>query len=412
LSIFISVASYRDPELTHTISDCLAHARFPDHIYFGICWQHDAKENSLSQVNGPQFRIIDCNWRLSRGACWARAEIMKLWNGEEYFLQIDSHHRFVQDWDEKLIRIAGLTGSGKPIITTYCPNYDPVAMPDPRSEPGQIYFDYFTDDGIPLFKGGAFSDENQAGRPIRARFVSAAFLFAPGSFVEEVPYDPDLYFHGEEIMLAVRSYTWGYDLFHPAQVLLWHEYTRQYQRKHWDDHEGAKGKVVWHELDGRSTRKVSQFLRKPFVGKFGCGLHRSFSEYERYAGIDLRRNKVQTYTVEGHEPPNPKLVPEWYEERRTWNVRIELEVSQLQPKAIKNVEFWYVGFHDADGKELYRQDAPVEELACKTANGVRRIVIERQFRSVRTPKSWTVWPFSRTGGWLEKVDGLITELQA
>lgn len=408
MSIFISIASYRDPELVHTISDCLIKARFPDEIHFCICWQHHAKDTSLSRMSDPRFRIIDCDWSLSRGACWARAEIMKLWSGEEYFLQIDSHHRFVQDWDEKLIRIAGLTGSRKPIITTYGPSYHPGETPDPRSEPGQMYFDHFTDDGIPLFKGGAFDGENEAKRPVRARFISAHFLFTLGSFVKEVSYDPDLYFHGEEIMLAVRSYTWGYDLFHPPEVLLWHEYTRGYRRKHWDDHEGAKGKVAWYQRDGRSTRKVGQFLKKPFVGKFGCGSHRTFSEYERYAGIDLRRSKVQTYTVEGHEPPSPEPAPEWYEDRRTWNVRIELEVGRLKLAAIKNVEFWYVGFHDADGKELYRQDAPADELARKIGKGVKRIVIERQFQSARPPKSWTVWPFSRIGGWLDKVDGPIT----
>ena len=41
-----------------------------------------------------------------------------------------------------------------------------------------------------------------------------------------VPYDPTLYFLGEEITLAVRAYTHGYDLFHPSETIVWHEYTR------------------------------------------------------------------------------------------------------------------------------------------------------------------------------------------
>ena len=48
-----------------------------------------------------------------------------------------------------------------------------------------------------------------------------------GQWCIEVPYDPDYYFHGEEISLAVRSYTWGYDLFHPHKIIAWHEYTRK-----------------------------------------------------------------------------------------------------------------------------------------------------------------------------------------
>ena len=68
-----------------------------------------------------------------------------------------------------------------------------------------------------------------------ARFYSAHFCFAPGSFCLEVPHDPNYYFHGEEISVAVRAYTWGYDLFHPHKIICWHEYTRKNRTKQWDD---------------------------------------------------------------------------------------------------------------------------------------------------------------------------------
>ena len=67
--------------------------------------------------------------------------------------------------------------------------------------------------------------------------MSAHFLFAPGKFVEDVPYDPELYFHGEEISLALRAFTHGYDLFHPSQHILWHFYSRAEHAKHWSDHQ-------------------------------------------------------------------------------------------------------------------------------------------------------------------------------
>ena len=56
-------------------------------------------------------------------------------------------------------------------------------------------------------------------------------------FCEEVPHDPDYYFHGEEISIAVRAFTHGYDLFHPHKVVCWHEYTREGRDKHWEDHD-------------------------------------------------------------------------------------------------------------------------------------------------------------------------------
>jgi Glycosyltransferase (GlcNAc) len=48
-----------------------------------------------------------------------RAEVMKLWRGEQWFLQVDSHCRFAAGWDDKLIRMAGQTGSPKPVLSTY-----------------------------------------------------------------------------------------------------------------------------------------------------------------------------------------------------------------------------------------------------------------------------------------------------
>ena len=34
----------------------------------------------------------------AKGPCYARALAQTLWEGEDYFLQIDSHMRFVEHW--------------------------------------------------------------------------------------------------------------------------------------------------------------------------------------------------------------------------------------------------------------------------------------------------------------------------
>ncbi len=105
MSIFVSIAAYRDPELVPTIRDCLNRARHPDDLRFGICWQHADDEAMPPEFADPRMRVIDVPWHESRGACWARSEIMQLWDGEDFFLQLDSHHRFVQDWDALLLSL-------------------------------------------------------------------------------------------------------------------------------------------------------------------------------------------------------------------------------------------------------------------------------------------------------------------
>ena len=408
MSIFISIASYRDPQLIPTIMDCLAKARRPDDLRFGVCWQHGPDEPELPFADDSRFRILDVDWRESRGACWARAEIMRLWQGEDFFLQLDSHHRFAADWDVKLLHHLECTGSPKPILTAYTTPYTP-GEPEPfESEPLQMNFDRFTEEAIVLFRPGAIPNWQDLNRPVRARFLSAHFFFTTSEFIKEVPYDPELYFIGEEITLTIRAFTHGYDLFHPPEVLVYHEYTREGRTKHWDDHVKAQGvELEWHQRDASSKEKVKRFLAEPFVGEFGCGTARTFDEYETYAGLSFRHRQVQDYTRRGEEPPNPPAPAGWAEQIRAYLVPIELDRAALEPEACADPMFWYVGFHDADGLELYRRDADAKELRELLAGKPSRIVIEREFSSNREPVSWTVWPVSRSGVWLQKREGRI-----
>ena len=100
--IFISIASYRDPELIPTIEDCIANAKLPNNLVFGICRQFHPKDkfdNLKKYKNDPRFKIIDVPHDKAPGVCWARSEIQKLYDDEEFHLQIDSHHRFAKHWD-------------------------------------------------------------------------------------------------------------------------------------------------------------------------------------------------------------------------------------------------------------------------------------------------------------------------
>jgi hypothetical protein len=405
MSIFVSIAAYRDPELEPTLRDCIARARHPDALRFGICWQHGDDEAVPSAFADPRLRVIDVPWRKSRGACWARAEVMKLWQNEDFFLQIDSHHRFVQDWDVRLLAHMDRCGAAKPLMTSYGAPFDPGAPPPP-GEPMQMDFDRFTEDGIPLFRPRVIPDWQALNRPLRARFVSGHFLFSPGSFVTEVPYDPELYFHGEEITLSIRAFTHGYALFHPPEHILWHEYTRLNRTKHWDDHVRAHGVArEWHECDAASRAKVRRFLAGDDGGTFGCGAARSFAEYEAYAGLSFRYKVAQDSTLRGAEPPNPPAQSNWPTALREWRVRIVLDRAALPAAALAEPRFWYVGFHDADNAEMYREDVTPGELQILLA--MPDIVIERRFRSARQPTTWTVWPVDHGGEWQEKTVATI-----
>jgi len=279
-------------------------------LRFCICWQHAGDEQLPGWLTGEQFTVIDVPWQHSRGACWARSVIMDLWDGEDWYLQLDSHHRFAPGWDTRLLEQAAATGSPKPIVSAFPPAFTPGRAPD--SGPLLTGFDRFDEDGIPLPIGLPCNGWQTGSTPRRSRFLSAAFLFAPGQFVEDVPYDPELYFHGEEAMLTLRAFTHGYDLHQPSDALLWHDYSRAGRRTHWEDHVCDRGVAVeWHERDAASRARIRRFLAEPFVGHYGLGAERTLAEYEAYAGISLRYRRAQEYTLRQLEPPNPPAAPDW-----------------------------------------------------------------------------------------------------
>jgi hypothetical protein len=405
-TIFISIAAYRDPELLPTVRDCLAKARFPERLRFGICWQHEDNEPRPSLFDDRRFQVLPIHWRDSKGACWARASLMGLLQGETWFLQLDSHHRFAADWDVKLLDEAASTGSLKPVLTTYAASFLPGDDGSMSDEPLQMNFDRFTDDGIILFRPGVIPDWRDRTTPVPARFISAHFLFAPASFVRDVPYDPELYFLGEEITLTVRAFTHGYDLFHPLQPIVWHEYTRSYRAKHWNDHTAENGIVhEWHQRDAVSREKIGKFLHDPHTGAFGCGTARTFADYQAYAGFDFRLRRAQEHTRANLPPPNHPAPSDWAQRIADHRIRIAVDPQVLPPAALQDPMFWYVGLFDKADREIFRQDADEPELCRLLGGDPASITLARDFESCNTPTTWAIWPYSKSSGWLEKVTG-------
>jgi hypothetical protein len=407
--IFVSIAAYRDPQLVPTIEDCLRKADAPARLRFGICWQHGSEETPLPYQDDDRFRILDVPWQDSQGACWARAEVMKLWRGEAWFLQVDSHCRFAGGWDARLVAMAQQTGSPKPILSTYATPFEPGPQEVLQGAPLQMALQGFTAEGIPHMRPLAIRDWQSLDRPLRARFLSAGFLFAPGGFVREVPYDPELYFLGEEAAMSLRAFTHGYDLFHPCETIVWHDYVRRDAVKHWDDHtEASKTAAAWGERDLRSKAKIGKLLAGEEVGAFGLGSARSRQDFEEYAGLSFRLRRAQDYTSRSEEPPNPKLGANWAEEIYSWLIRIRLKRGDFPMNGWDDFSFWYIGVHDEFGNEIYRRDLSLAEIAALPLD-LPEFVLVCELQSGSIPAAWIVWPVSRSLGWLRKIEGKFAD---
>ena len=405
-NIFVSIASYCDSQLEPTIQDLLRKADNPERLRFGICWQHSQRETLSALTQDSRFCILDVSAADSKGACWARSEAMKLWAGEAWFLQVDSHCRFARSWDSKLIHMMAQTGSDKPILSTYANSFRVSEGNGALSEqlvgtPQQIAFAKFEADGIPSFKPAPLPERQDTNRPVRARFLAGGFLFAQGMFVLEVPYDPHLYFLGEEISMSLRAFTQGYDLFHPTECVVWHDYIRSYAIRHWEEHGSEREATSWKSLEARSRERLKLLLSgdvRRWHGAFGLGECRSREQYEAYAGLSFAKHKIQDYTTLALEPPNPLLESDWTDRIHTWLVRMTLITRVIPLTLLADAESWVVRIHDEQTREMHRHDFTSADLSRLTGDE-DRIVLVVELQSGRVPYYWTLLPFNSTTGW-------------
>jgi hypothetical protein len=357
---------------------------------------------------------------------------MKLWSGEQWFLQIDSHCRFVQSWDTKLIRMMSQTQSPKPILSTYANAFTPRELGSNSREllpgpPHLIAIETFNDLGLPVLKPIPIPNLASHNRPVAARFLAAGFIFASGSFVEEVPYDPELYFFGEEISMTIRAFTSGYDLFHPIEDVAWHDYVRAYATRHWDDHGQPAAAAVtkttlaadesaWGELDRFSRQKVHRMLcgdasqsgeSLELQDHFGLGSIRTREEYEQYAGISFKLRKLQDYTRLALDPPNPPCDADWPDRIYTWMVRVVVKVVTLVPVALGDLTFLIITIQHEQRREIRRHDFQRKEMAIDDSES--EIVLVCEIQSGIIPAFWTAQPFSRSRGWGSKLVGPLDE---
>lgn len=285
--IFVQIASYCDRDLANTVRSALLNASRPERLRFGICHQFDdATRGILDEWSGDSRFLIDAVVASeSLGACWARARTQRLWQGEEFTMQVDAHMRFAQGWDSSYLRMLGMIESDRPLISNYPAAFriesDGSEVRAPATRPYQLVA--IVDDPKRRFRLRSEVAQH-SDRPRRNPFIGACNFFTVGRFCADIPYDPDVYFIGEEISLSVRAYTHGYDTHYPNESVLWHWYHHS-SRLHWSDHRD-------HGIRDETTRKR---LRRLFeeddraFGQFGLGRRRTVADFEHLAGFSLAK---------------------------------------------------------------------------------------------------------------------------
>ena len=296
MNIFISIASYRDPELQWTIKSAIENANNPDNLYFGVV--HQGVDSELFDIQEiKNISIIKMHPKEARGAGYARAKAMELYSGQEYFLQVDSHTRFVPGWDaiciDQLNRAKNISGHSKVILSYFPAPFEPernggmfLVKNNPKIK------DYPTRQKISLNKRKQWTAERFEFKdklkenPELSETVLGGFMFSDGSIINEVPYDPEISFFGEEICFAMRSWTRGWDIYSPSKNIVYHFYSRGGYNKIWKDR-NLRG-ISWKELEEISYSKQKRILCGEETGIFGAGSVRSLEAYEMFTNTNFK----------------------------------------------------------------------------------------------------------------------------
>ncbi len=302
--IFVSIAAYCDPLLQFTVNNAWTSASHPERLHFGIVDQSPpAQRLALPEKARQHIRYVHIHPQDTRGACWARALAMNLHEGEEWFLQIDSHMLFERGWDERLIASAKQCQAINPrcIVSSY-PNafeiIDNKPVPKPATHKVLAHVlkagaEFEADHPVLNFQ--AVPVEQDA--PVRGYHLGAGCLFARGDFPQVLPYDPHLYFHGEEQTLAARAFTHGWDIFHVSGLPIYHLYNLGEATKlrplHWSEEHDKERQQRWWERDKAAKARVRRLLCDgDDLGVYGLGRERTLDEYAVFSGLDYRQRQI------------------------------------------------------------------------------------------------------------------------
>ena len=293
-SIFIQIAAYHDYELSRTILDSIKKSSGENSINFGVHLCYYQNNNiKIPDLPNVKYEVSKAPENIGLGV--GRLIAHSFYAGEDYYFQIDSHSRFDQDWDKKLIswvKEYQNAGFEKPLITNYPKNYSYEDMKVKLENSTTITvisfhenIKQFQEIMVPTQTAMGTSKEN-----IFSKSVSGGCVFTLGSFIKP---NPKIAFYGEEIFIAARAYTNGFDLLVPKETFMYHLYynhdapSKNLRRIVWEDFPKE-----FKEIDIESKKQIWNTFKENKVGDGYLGTMRTLEGFQTHTGLDFKNGLI------------------------------------------------------------------------------------------------------------------------
>ena len=300
MKICVSIASYRDPDLINTVNSAYDNAVNKDDISFCIVSQAEEDEHpDLSHI--PNVYYYKYHWSESKGVSWARNIAISKSKGD-YILQIDSHSRFKEGWDEMIKKLYSDAKGywGEKIILTIFP--DPFEIVDGKEEYSDFDVQLKT---WPIWK----TDTNSFGLGLdweevedqihgdEIFYIAAGCVFASSKIYKTILPDPEIYFE-DQMSLAIRAYTRGLRIINMPKCFVYSNYDRSFNNRHlhWDDNEN------WVEIDDKSEERLQRLYAGELGGFWGIESRSLYNQFLRVNGVEFEEEEFpEEDTQEGEE---------------------------------------------------------------------------------------------------------------
>lgn len=285
-SIFVQISAYHDHELYKTIIDCIAKSSGVNSLSFGVhvCY---TDIDDIVYVNMPNIKYVKSQAPEGLGVGQGRYLANELYNGEDYYLQVDAHTRFTQNWDINLIEDHNLyTEQGcSPVLTSYPSGY--------HYENSKIVYDKNPTVVFADFEKKQETNKtdflhqtsmaNEIGN-IFTKALSAGHVFASGGIAKIKP-NREMFNWGEEFLTAIRLFTHGYDLMLPTKQNLYHLYygdRPENQRRLSGKDYPAQTDIIF----AKSQNEIKRILSDKIIGDQELGSVRTLEDFWYYADIN------------------------------------------------------------------------------------------------------------------------------
>lgn len=297
--IFISIASYRDPECPKTISNLFKNAKEPYKLRVVVCQQNDTSDiHVLSDVPKEYYNnieIINMYYVNAKGPTLARFLIQQKYVNEEYYLQIDSHTRFIENWDILLKLSLNNLGYDKICLTQYPPDYQLGKGEIILKQREALNVSHICSlDGFTRVNSKYIEVKNY-DKPFPCNGWGGCFSFSSGRICYDCPidpYTPEVFF-GEEMDTAIRLYTRGWNFYSPNIPVCYTNFNRDYRSTFWNRKQYNKDVTLCSRLRihyrlgtlPNNIKLPNELLID--VEKFKLGTEKTLKDYQKLIGFNF-----------------------------------------------------------------------------------------------------------------------------